>query len=119
MTRIRSQTMRLRRPAWIIRVIRRLRNPDGNWPILDTRPWWHHWTVMIPYRFRALHQAYAAARSYFWLPCPLCDRPFGGHEWRHVNGLPSSVPDPTGEQSGYLAYVGICPECTRAGKGTQ
>lgn len=29
---------------------------------------------------RVLHRAYAAFRGYFWLPCPVCGRYFGGHE---------------------------------------
>jgi hypothetical protein len=33
--------------------------------------------AMIP---RSFHQAYAWLFGYFWLPCPLCDRMFGGHE---------------------------------------
>lgn len=38
------------------------------------------WARLVPYRFRRFHQAYAASHGYFWMPCPLCDRPFGGHE---------------------------------------
>lgn len=59
---------------------------------------------LVPYRFRRFHQAYAASHGYFWLPCPLCDKPFGGHEWG------GSVPDPT---RGPFASVGVCSACTR------
>ncbi len=48
----------------------------------------------IPYRPRAAHQAFAYLGGYFWLPCPLCGEHFGGHEWRDINGLSSSIPDP-------------------------
>lgn len=30
---------------------------------------------------RKQQQRYARVRGYFWMPCPLCGRPFGGHEW--------------------------------------
>lgn len=29
---------------------------------------------------RWLHRIYAAVFGYFWLPCPICGRCFGGHE---------------------------------------
>lgn len=29
---------------------------------------------------RFVHKAWARAWGYFWLPCPLCRRMFGGHE---------------------------------------
>lgn len=32
---------------------------------------------MIP---RFLHKFYAWFNNYFWIPCPKCGRPFGGHE---------------------------------------
>jgi hypothetical protein len=63
---------------------------------------------------RAVHRAYAYVAGYFWLPCPLCGAMCGGHEWRDRDGLPSSVPDPGGDPH---RRVGICPDCTRAGRG--
>jgi len=60
---------------------------------------------LVPYRFRRFHRAYASSHAYFWLPCPLCDRPFGGHEWG------GDIPDPT---RGPFSYVGICSRCTVA-----
>lgn len=30
---------------------------------------------------RWCHQLYAYVMGYFWIPCPICRRPFGGHEW--------------------------------------
>lgn len=58
---------------------------------------------------RWAHRAYAKLFGYFWVPCPLCGRMYGGHEWRTINRLPAVDPD-TG--------LGICPACTRAGRGT-
>lgn len=30
---------------------------------------------------RWIHKLYAEAMGYFWMPCPVCGRMFGGHEW--------------------------------------
>jgi hypothetical protein len=62
---------------------------------------------------RWVHHARAELMGYFWAPCPLCGRHFGGHEWRDRDGKPASIPDAT--EPG-LAH-GICPACTRAGRG--
>jgi hypothetical protein len=48
-------------------------------------------------------RAYATSHGYFWLPCPLCNRPFGGHEWG------GDIPDPTRAPTG---FKGICSRCT-------
>lgn len=63
---------------------------------------------------RRLHQMYAWALGYFWKPCPLCQQPFGGHEWRGRDGKPSGIPKPGAE---YGTFIGICPACTLAGRG--
>lgn len=62
-------------------------------------------------RYRLLHRIYAWLTGHFWIVCPVCGQEFGGHEWRDVNGKPSSIrrPDDTG--------VAICPECTALGAG--
>jgi hypothetical protein len=62
---------------------------------------------------RRAHRLYAFLGGYFWLPCPLCGNCFGGHEWRDLDGNLSSIPD---ETTPGLSH-GICPACTRAGKG--
>lgn len=64
---------------------------------------------------RPWHQWYAQAAGFFWLPCPLCGSYFGGHEWRDVDGRPSSIPDPDSDDP--RMAVGICPACTKAGLG--
>lgn len=39
---------------------------------------------MIP---RFIHRIYAFLLGYFWLPCPLCGKPFGGHEWTNSDSV--------------------------------
>lgn len=63
-------------------------------------------------RMRTLNRIYAAIAGYFWTACPLCGEYFGGHEWRDIDGRSSSIK--TSESS----RKGICPDCTRAGKGS-
>ena len=53
----------------------------------------------VPYRYRWIHCMYAFLWRYFWLPCPLCHRNFGGHEWKET--LYTSWDD----------GVGVCPMC--------
>jgi hypothetical protein len=60
--------------------------------------------LLVPHRARAVHRAYAGWAGFFWLPCPLCGQPFGGHE---AGGI-IDAPGPPG--SGRV----ICPTCTRA-----
>lgn len=68
--------------------------------------------ALVPYRWRRVHHRYAAWFGYFWLPCPLCGHEFGGHELRDVGALSSSIPATAGD-----GHEGICPPCTRAGRG--
>ena len=63
---------------------------------------------------RWLARIHAVSEGYFWLPCPLCGREFGGHEWRSVGGHVSDIPDNPGVD---LTGTGICPDCTAAGEG--
>jgi hypothetical protein len=62
---------------------------------------------------RLIQRAYAKVHGFFWLPCPVCGREFGGHEWADVDGLPSMVPD---DRDPALSH-GICPDCTMQGYG--
>jgi hypothetical protein len=73
---------------------------------------WRAWIYRIPERWRAVHRIYAALHGYFWLPCVLCGRYSGGHEWRDIDGKSSTLWDADGCHG-----KGICPVCTRAGKG--
>lgn len=61
---------------------------------------------------RWYHKMYARFNGYFWLPCPICGKEFGGHEWRDLDGLPSVISDGAPGRG-----RGICPTCTRAGLG--
>jgi hypothetical protein len=63
---------------------------------------------------RTLHRFYAWAFRYFWVPCPICGRHFGGHEWDWGNrDKPSVIPKPEG------GGTAICPACTSAGYGKE
>jgi hypothetical protein len=66
-------------------------------------------------RFRALNRLYALLFGYFWEPCPLCHKEFGGHEWKDRDGKSSTIPAPAKGRPGLRE--GICPDCTRAGAG--
>ena len=50
---------------------------------------------------RWIHHAYAHVAAYFWIPCPSCDRNFGGHEWG------GSIPHP--DKPGI--NIGVCKPC--------
>jgi hypothetical protein len=108
----RTVTITVRRtPRWL-QWWRAVRHPEGRWPLMTSQPYGGPWFgFLVPYWFRSAHRWYAAAFGYFWLPCPLCHRPFGGHEWRQVGGRPDSIPTGDG------CNTGICPPCTRAGYG--
>ncbi len=109
----RRLTMRLP-PRWL-QWWRAVRYPHAVQTVASSTPWWFHWFAwVVPYRLRTVHRWYASAGGYFWLPCPLCGVPFGGHEWRSVGGRLASVPDPCGSRN---MSTGICPRCTRAGRG--
>ncbi len=50
---------------------------------------------------RDWNRDYAHRHGYFWLPCPICGKYFGGHEWFHGNTV--WVDEIHGE--------GVCPKC--------
>jgi ribosome modulation factor len=65
---------------------------------------------------RALHRFWAGLTGRFWLACPVCERYFGGHEWRTK----------AEDRGGHITTVwdterqiprAICPDCTRKGEG--
>lgn len=41
---------------------------------------------------RWMHRIWARFGGYFWLPCPVCNQYFGGHEVRDTNATLYSVP---------------------------
>jgi hypothetical protein len=55
---------------------------------------------------RFVERIYARVNGYFWLPCPLCQREFGGHEW--LSGPQYGIPWP---EEGTNHGRGICPRC--------
>lgn len=59
---------------------------------------------LLPYRWRRFHHAFAAANGFFWAPCVLCSRPFGGHE------AGEAIPDPTDPP----LFIVVCSQCTRS-----
>lgn len=98
----------MRPPDWLQRLwYRKLRMPAPQ-AVASGEPRRTDWVRLLPYRWRNLHRRHADRHGYFWLPCILCGRPYGGHE----SG--DSVPDPTG---GPGTGVTICSQCTRAGRG--
>lgn len=61
--------------------------------------------LLVPYRWRPVHHAYADLCGFYWLPCPVCGVPFGGHEGG------GHIPDAAPVNGGSV----VCSKCTRAG----
>lgn len=59
---------------------------------------------MIP---RWCHRMYARWAGYFWLPCKICDRPFGGHEM-----FGSCYSCTIAGDDGGLHSWAMCPKCS-------
>lgn len=57
-------------------------------------------------RFRLYNHLYALFNRYFWLPCPLCGKYFGGHEWKSGNDI----------YHGNGSGEGVCPDCGEKAK---
>lgn len=64
---------------------------------------------------RLWNKFYAWVAGYFWLPCPVCGRSFGGHEWKDIPGHQNSVPTKLFRRGSHA--TGICPDCTKLGVG--
>jgi hypothetical protein len=54
--------------------------------------------MRLPRHPRWLNHLWAGLAGYFWLPCPLCGKEFGGHEW---DGRSICGPQPDGHGIGY------------------
>jgi DNA-directed RNA polymerase subunit RPC12/RpoP len=50
---------------------------------------------------RWFNRLYAFINGYFWLPCSLCGKNFGGHEWFPDNSISIS----------YGEGEAVCPNC--------
>ena len=59
---------------------------------------------MAKKRFRFFNRFYAKLMGYFWLPCPICNEMFGGHE--SVWTLKDTI---------YTGF-GVCPDCIEKAK---
>lgn len=101
-------TLTVRPPTWIERLwYWHLGIPA---PLACSQPTkWEAWTRLLPQSWTRIHQRYANANGFYWKPCLLCSRPYGGHQ------SAGSIPDPEyGPGSG--RSIGICPHCTRHGR---
>lgn len=58
------------------------------------------------FRPRFLHRSWAFLRGHSWIPCPICKRRFGGHEWGAGNELWITERD----------SVAVCPRCVDEAK---
>lgn len=106
-------TITLRPPGWHHRLWYSYLGIPAPAMVSTPGPAGSDWARLVPYDDRAFHEAYARSHGFFWLPCDLCGRPYGGHE------SAGSVPDPTMPPpgpNGPWYYVGICSACTRDGK---
>jgi hypothetical protein len=72
------------------------------------------WARLVPMGLVAFHRRYATAHGLHWGPCVLCTAPYGGHQ--HGGGVPDPTMPPPGPYGPWY-YMGICPRCTRAGRG--
>jgi hypothetical protein len=63
------------------------------------------WIVFFPYYPRFLSQVLAFVRRSFWLPCPICNKKFAGHEWYNVS-----------LKGNDYSGVGVCPLCIQTAK---
>jgi hypothetical protein len=61
--------------------------------------------ALISDSFRWLHHLYAWQFGYFWMPCPICSRMFGGHE---VGGWPSLGVEFDALSGGQLRGKAVC-----------
>ena len=51
------------------------------------------------YKPRFINWLYALTHAYFWLPCPICGKNFGGHESKGML------------MQGWNGGVSVCPKC--------
>ncbi len=101
-------TLTMRPPSWIERLW--YRSLGIRPPLACCAPKHREaWVRLLPQAWTRIHERYARTNGFFWLPCVLCSRPYGGHQ----SG--GRIPDPEyGPGSG--RSIGICPRCTRRGR---
>ncbi len=66
--------------------------------------------LVLPSRLTPVHHFLAWLGGYFWIPCILCGRPWGGHQWHDRRGFSCTI------EYGRNAGHGICPACTKRGE---
>lgn len=59
-----------------------------------------------PFADRLWHEKFARKHNLFWKPCPVCDKPFGGHEM-----LGKTIPHTDPDKAIRGHRLPICPEC--------
>jgi len=72
------------------------------------------WEDRLIYKLsRWWHRAYALTHGFFWLPCPICREPFGGHEWVDYGlGLDSALYHMnTYPYQSMFEATGVCRKC--------
>lgn len=66
---------------------------------------------------RTRNEKIARRGGYFWLPCDLCGRMWGGHEWTTADGIHQCTVPAEWNERGVFSHMGICPVCTITGIG--
>lgn len=79
-------------------------------PLSASGPTKGQWIRHLPQSWTWVHRRHAQRHGLYWLPCILCGRYSGGHQWG------DSIPDPTHTGPGQQSII-ICPACSRAGRG--
>lgn len=61
---------------------------------------------------RWAHRLWARWTGYFWKPCPVCGRFFGGHEWGMYSSIPTGRPGITQAVCSYACRLkgDPCPD---------
>lgn len=96
--------IKMRQPNWLDRAWYHRIGETSPLCSGSTRPRHAQLARLAPYRCRTFHRLYAELFGFFWLPCPRCDRPFGGHE------TGKDIPDPTRPPGWGLS---ICSQCSK------
>ena len=60
---------------------------------------------------RWYHAVRAFLSGYFWLPCPICGKNFGGHEWRVGDGSDIWSGSEAEGMAAPSGGEGVCPRC--------
>lgn len=102
-------------PEWVAEHRGECATSPARWSYRDGDRFAHR----VPRRWRGVHALWALLTRRFWIPCPLCRAPFGGHEWADRGEWPGTVPVLRLGGGGGLVRAGaaLCPSCTALGLG--